>query len=70
MTYFTQNITTAEWVEKKQFYKSLWMQDFTTWEIVQVRQWDWEYSKADLEEIKTNIQTQLDAINEKIALFE
>jgi len=67
--YIATDIVTAEWVSKKQFYKALWMQDFTTWEIVQVRQFVWEHTQKELLEIKANIEEQLTEVNKKISLF-
>lgn len=69
MEYITTDIITAEWIAKKQFYKALWMQDFTTWEIIQVRQFVWEFTKEELIWVKENIETQLIEVNEKINLF-
>lgn len=56
-------------IAKKQFYKSIGMQDFKTGEIVQVRQWVGEFSKQELEDYKVQATAQLDELNEKIALF-
>lgn len=48
MKYFTKDIIDANWVTKKQFYKSLGCEDFTTWEIVQTRQFVWEHTQSEL----------------------
>lgn len=69
MTYFTQDVTTEEGIEKKQFYISVGMQDFTTGDMVQVRQRDGEYSKDELLTQKDVVEAQLASLNEKIALF-
>lgn len=52
MLYITKDIVTAEWVTKKQFYSSVGMQDFTTWEIVQIRQFVGEFSKQELIDLR------------------
>lgn len=53
--YFTQDIIDANGIEKKQFYKSIGMQDFETGEIVQVRQFTGEYSKQELIDLRANV---------------
>lgn len=53
--YFTQDIVTSEWVTKKAFYKSVGAQDFTTWEIVQTRQFVGEYTQDELLSIRQSI---------------
>ena len=52
MTYFTKDIVTANGVTKKQFYKSLGCEDFTTGEIVQTRQFVGEHTQAELVAMK------------------
>ena len=69
MTFITKDVTSPEWVAKKQFYKAIWMEDYETWEMVQVRQWDWEFTKSDLEDIKANIEKQLIEVNDKLSYF-
>lgn len=53
--YFTKDVVTAEGVTKKQFYKSLGCEDFTTGEIVQTRQFVGEHTQAELEAAKASV---------------
>jgi hypothetical protein len=53
--YFTQDIVDANGIAKKQFYTSIGMQDFTTWEIVQVRQFVGEHSKQELIDLQASV---------------
>ena len=64
------DVTTPEGVSKKQIYESIGMQDFETWEIVQIRQYIGEFSKADILEQKTRNEWIVTRINDQIALFE
>lgn len=55
MTYFTKEIVDANGITKKQFYKSLWCEDFTTGEIVQTRVFVWEHTKEELLTIRESV---------------
>ena len=55
MQYFTKDIVDANGVTKKQFYKPLGCEDFTTWEIVQIRQYVGEHTQAELIAIKDTV---------------
>ena len=55
MTYFTEDVVTAEGVIKKQFYKSIGCVDFATWAIVKTRQFVGEHTQAELEAVKANV---------------
>ncbi len=66
--YYIKDIS-VNGTDKKQFYSSVWMQDFTTGEIVQVRQWAGEFSKKELEDMKDQAQAHIEEINLKLSLF-
>lgn len=67
--FITIDIIAADWVTKKQFYKSIGMQDFTTGDIVPVRQRAGEYSEDELLLVKTELQTQMDEVDAKLTYF-
>lgn len=67
MSYFTQDIVTAEGVTKKQFYKSIGAQDFTTGEIVQTRQFVGEHTQAELVEMRAIVVARATPSAEELA---
>ena len=68
MTYIVKDIPTPEGEVKKQFYNLVWMKDARD-ENVEVQVWNGEFNKDELEDIKANIQTQIDDIDVKLAYF-
>lgn len=55
MTYFTKDIVDANGITKKQFYKPIGCEDFTTGEIVQTRQFVGEHTKEELLAIRESV---------------
>lgn len=68
MTYITKPVTTAEWISKLGFYKILG-RETPTGEMVDTIDFIGEWTKEELEAIKTRIDTQLADIQSRIDMF-
>ena len=65
MAFITKDIVTSEWVAKKAVYKIVGMET-ENWEMVNVKVFDWEYTKNEVIAEKSAIQTRIDWLNSKI----
>lgn len=67
--FIAKGIITAEWINKKQFYKIVGMEGEKDGDMVNVRIWSWEYEKKDIEQQIEQVRLTLKELEEKLALF-
>ena len=69
MTFTTKNIVTPEGKNKKQVYKIVWMES-ETGDMVNVKVWDWEFDKAEVEKQRENALEMVTQANNYLAEIE
>jgi len=75
MEFIVKDITTPEWVAKKQFYKVVGM-EAVDWTMVDIKVFDWEWTKTEIEAIVVDIEWQMEVwttylaeLNTKLSKF-
>ena len=68
MAYVVKDVITPEGVAKKQFYNLVGMQDIND-QTVEVQVWNGEFSAAELNTTKDQVQLQMDDIDLKLSYF-